>query len=70
MKENKMIIILTLIIILESIFIFSITKYDKRDVNRDGRISTQDYSIIKSYLINRMEKKLWNYGLEVKIENI
>lgn len=53
MKENKMIIILTLIIILESIFIFNITKYDKRDVNRDGRISTQDYSIIKSYLINK-----------------
>lgn len=53
MKENKMIIILTLIIILQSIFIFNITKYDKRDVNRDGRISTMDYSIIKSYLINK-----------------
>lgn len=53
MKENKMIIILTLIIILESIFIFNITKYDKRDVNRDGKISVHDYAIIRSYIINK-----------------
>lgn len=31
-------------------------KYDPRDVNRDGKISTQDISIIKAYLLEKENK--------------
>lgn len=29
------------------------SKYDYRDVNKDGKVSTQDISIIKSYIQER-----------------
>jgi hypothetical protein len=31
-------------------------KYDPRDVNRDGKISAVDYSLIKAYLLEKGNK--------------
>lgn len=31
-------------------------KYDPRDVNRDGKISAVDYSLIKAYLLEKENK--------------
>ena len=35
--------------------IIETNKYDYRDVNRDGKVSTQDVSIIKAYIQERGE---------------
>lgn len=54
--KDKIIIVLLLIIIFLSLVIINLTKYDSKDVNKDGKISTMDYSIIKHYIIERNNK--------------
>ena len=54
--KDKIIIVLLLIIIFLSLAIINLTKYDSKDVNKDGKISTIDYSIIKHYIIERNNK--------------
>lgn len=53
------ILLITCVVIVEFDYIYRIThkeEYDVKDVNRDGKVSAVDYSIIKSYLMGINEK--------------
>lgn len=50
------ILLITCVVIVEFDYIYRFThkeEYDVKDVNRDGKVSSIDYSIIKAYLMNK-----------------
>lgn len=51
--KKIIIVVLTIIVIIQTIVIINLTKYDNKDVNRDGKVSSKDFAIIKSYLLNK-----------------
>lgn len=63
MKNILNILFILLLATLSSLGVIYIieSRYDYRDVNKDGKISTQDVSIIKAYLLEKQGECNYEY---------
>ena len=54
--KNKIVQIIKYLIILKVGIFIGLNFFDNKDVNRDGRVSPQDYVEIKNYIMERDDK--------------
>lgn len=54
MKDIKTIELIIFIVAMMAVsFVFGLTMYSRYDVNRDGKVTSQDYIAVKNYIMEQ-----------------
>lgn len=64
MKKSSVIVLLLVIVIIMLCFITIKVSFKPEDVNRYGKVTAQDYVLIKNYIMNEKETYIDNYARE------